>query len=48
MGLSLIHISNGIALTPFGETFYDEAPTVLESLERLQNMASRYQREHAA
>lgn len=39
---------NGIALTPFGETFYDEAKTVLESLERLQNMASRYQREHAA
>ena len=39
---------NGIALTPFGETFYEEAKTVLDSLERLQNMAARYQQEHAA
>ncbi len=39
---------NGIALTPFGETFYQEAKAVLESLERLQNMAVLYQQEHAA
>ncbi|WP_255467289.1 LysR family transcriptional regulator [Raoultibacter phocaeensis] len=39
---------NGIALTSFGETFYEEAKSVLESLERLQNMAARYQQEHAA
>lgn len=38
---------NGIALTDFGETFYREAKSVLESLERLQDMAARYQQEHA-
>lgn len=38
---------NGIELTAFGALFYEEAKTVLESLDRLQNMAARYQRENA-
>lgn len=38
---------HGIALTPFGETFYQEADSVLKSLERLQDLAAAYQREHA-
>lgn len=37
---------NGIALTEFGETFYEESAQVLQSLERLQGMAKRYQRGH--
>ena len=49
MGVALFERGpNGIALTSFGETFYRESKTVLESLERLQSMADRYQREHAA
>lgn len=37
---------NGIALTAFGELFYEESARVLQSLERLQGMAERYQRDH--
>ncbi|MEG0757577.1 MAG: LysR family transcriptional regulator [Raoultibacter sp.] len=33
---------NGIALTPFGETFARESELVLKSLERLQNMAEQH------
>ena len=33
---------NGIALTSFGETFYQEAETVLQAMERLQRMAEEH------
>ena len=39
---------NGIALTPFGEMFYEESVAILESLSKLQDMAERYQNEYAA
>lgn len=39
---------NGIALTAFGKVFYEEAASVMRSLERLQNIAENYRQEDEA